>query len=258
MHNLVWGVWNPPWVEPALRAGRGEQILARHINTVAGRYAGRIAAWDVVNEPADPRWPSGPEGLCRTPWWHALGPEYVDRAFHLAHAADPDAQLFVNDDWLEYPQCAQKRAIYLRLIESWLTRGVPIHGFGLEAHLRPDVAFDAVAYRRFLAELAGLGLTIHVTEFDVIDRNLPADISARDRMVAETAARYLDVVLDEPAVRAVLTWGLSDQYSDLDRSDESRRPDGLPTRGAPLDSAFRPKPLWHAMAHAFDHSPQRA
>ncbi len=257
LHNLVWGVWNPPWVEPAIAAGRARDILARHITTVAGRYAGQAAAWDVVNEPADPRWPSGPEGLLRTPWWHALGPSYVEQAFHLAHAADPRATLFVNDDWLEYPQCRDKRAIYLRLLEGWVKRGVPIHGFGIEAHLRPGHPLDAKPYRAFLADIASLGLIIHVTELDVIDRDLPADIATRDRIVADTAARFLDVVLDEPATKAVLTWGLADPFSDLDQSDDSRRPDRLPSRGAPLDSAFQPKPFWHALARAFDHAPDR-
>jgi endo-1,4-beta-xylanase len=257
LHNLVWSVWNPPWVDPAIKSGRAEAILRRHVAAVVGRYAGRAAYWDVLNEVADPRWPSGPEGLCRTQWWHALGPTYPDLAFHLAHDADPGARLFVNDDWLEYPQCGEKRAIYLRLIESWLKRGVPVHGFGLEAHLRPDIPFDAKPYRKFLADLAALGLIIHVTELDVIDRDLPADVPTRDRMVAETVARYLDVTLDEPAVKAVLTWGLSDQYSDLDLDEEARRPDHLPTRGAPLDSAFRRKLFWLALAHALDHAPTR-
>jgi hypothetical protein len=161
-------------VEPAL--GR-----ARHRGRAGARYPG-----------ADPRWSSGPEGLLRTPWWHALGPTYVDQAFRLAHAADPQAALFVNDDWLEYPQCREKRAIYLRLLEAWVKRGVPIHGFGIEAHLRPEHPFDAKPYRAFLADIASLGLIIHVTELDVIDRDLPADIATRDRIVADTAARFLD------------------------------------------------------------------
>jgi endo-1,4-beta-xylanase len=256
-HNLMWGIWNPPWVAPALQAGRGVEVMARHISAVVGHLAGQVTAWDVLNEAADPRWPSGPEGLCRTAWWHALGPSYPEQAFHLAHDADPKALLFVNDDWLEYPQTAAKRAIYLRLIEGWLRKGVPVHGFGLEAHLRPEMDFDAKAYRRFLADLADLGLVIHVTELDVIDRDLPADLALRDRMVADTAARFLDVVLDEKAVKAVLVWGLADPYSDIDTSAEARRPDGLPSRGAPLDSSFKPKPFWNALANAFRHAPER-
>jgi len=257
LHNLVWGVWNPPWVARAQEEGRGEEIMLRHIGAVAGHVRGRAIAWDVVNEPADPRWPSGPEGLCRIGWWRAMGPAYVERAFRAAHEADPQALLFVNDDWLEYAQCAEKRRIYLRLLEGWLARGVPVHGFGIEAHLHPDIAFDAGPYRQFLKALGELGLIIHITELDVQDRALPADSAVRDRIVADTAGRFLDAALDERAVRAVLCWGLSDRAGDLDRDPTTRRPDGLPSRGLPLDALLRRKPLYEAIGRALDNAPDR-
>ena len=257
LHNLVWAVWNPPWLAPALAAGEGGHAMRRHIETVAGHMRGRCLAWDVLNEPADPRWPSGPDGLCTTGWWHAMGPSYADRAFNLARQADPGAKLFVNDDWLEYPQCREKRLVYLKLIESWRKRGVPIDGFGLEAHLRPEIPFDALPYRVFLKDLASLGLIIHVTELDVQDRALPADRTLRDRIVADTAGRFLDVVLDEPAVRAVLCWGLAHGTGSLDLDPATRRADGLMSRGAPLDRAMRPTAMYHAIARAFDGAPGR-
>ena len=258
LHNLVWGVWNPGWVAQAIAEGRGDAIMTRHIETVAGHMRGRGFAWDVVNEPADPRWPSGPEGLCRIGWWHAMGPDYVERAFRLAHETDPDALLFVNDDWLEYAQCEEKRSIYLRLLEGWKRRDVPVHGFGLEAHLHPDIAFDALPYRRFLKELASLGLVVHVTELDVQDRTLPPGIPERDAQLADTIRHYLDVTLDEPAVKAVLCWGLSDRAGDLDRDQHTRRADGLASRGTPLDANLQRKPLYAAMAQAFSHAPGRS
>ncbi|WP_436428640.1 endo-1,4-beta-xylanase, partial [Enterococcus faecium] len=73
MHNLVWGAYNPGWVRRALAEGRGMQVLARHIATVAGRYQGRALAWDVVNEPVAPQYPSTADGLCNTEWRRALG-----------------------------------------------------------------------------------------------------------------------------------------------------------------------------------------
>ena len=257
LHNLVWGVFNPAWVAQAIAEGRGERVMHRHIAAVAGHMRGRGFAWDVVNEPADPRWPSGPEGLCRIGWWHAMGPDYVERAFRLAHEADPQALLFVNDDWLEYAQCEEKRSLYLRLLEGWKRRDVPLHGFGLEAHLHPDIAFDAVPYRRFLQQLASLGLVLHVTELDVQDRALAAGIPERDAKLADTIRHYLDVTLDEPAVKAVLCWGLSDRAGDLDRDPHTSRTDGLASRGTPLDATLRPKPMYHAMAQAFRHAPAR-
>jgi endo-1,4-beta-xylanase len=257
LHNLVWGVYNPPWVAPALLAGRGRAVLHRHIEAVAGHTRGRAWAWDVLNECIDTRWPADPDGLITDGWWHALGPGYAAEAMHAAHAADPGAKLFINDDWLEYPASAAKRAKYLRLVERWVAAGVPIHGFGLEAHLQPDLPFDAKPYRRFLADIAATGLSIHVTELDVHDRTLPSDIAARDWAVADTLKRYLDTTLDEPAVEAVLTWALTDRYNYQNRDPSTRRPDGLPSRGGLLDASLGRKPAWFAVASALAHARDR-
>jgi len=250
LHNLVWGSYNPAWVKVALAAGRGGPVLWRHIDTVAGHMRGRAWAWDVLNECVDTRWPADADGLITDGWWHALGPGYAEEALHRAHAADPSAKLFINDDWLEYPASAAKRARYVRLVERWVAAGVPIHGFGLEAHLQPDLVFDGKPYRRFLADIAATGLSIHVTELDVHDRTLPADVPTRDQAVADTLRRYLDTTLDERRVEAVISWGLTDRYNYQNRDPSTRRPDGLSSRGGLLDDKLRRKPAWFAVAEA--------
>ncbi len=258
LHNLAWGVYNPPWLAPALAEGRAAAVLARHIAAVAGRYAGQVAAWDVLNEPSDPRW-NRADDLVEIGWKKALGDGYVDQAFAAAHAADPHATLFINDDLLEYddPAGRAKRAAYLRLIPRLLRRGVPLGGFGLEAHLRPERPFAPAPYRAFLRELAGMGLVIHVTELDITDRTLPAALPQRDAALGALCRAYLATTLDEPAVRAVLTWGLSAGHSWLATDPEMRRTDGLPPRGLPYDAQLAPTPLWQAIATALDRAPAR-
>jgi endo-1,4-beta-xylanase len=260
MHNLIWAVGLPAWTIEALTAGRGASIMARHIATEVGRYHGAIESWDVINEPADPRWPSGGEGLCTTPWRRALGADFVPVALREARAADPTAQLLINDDDLEYdlPEQEIKRNIYLRLIETWLRHGVPLTGFGLEAHIKPWQPIADHAYRRFLRELAGFGLHIYVTEFDVCDRSLPAEIGARDVAVAAVTKHYLDLVLDEPAVRTVITWGLSDATTWMLRDPAARRADRLPPRSLPYDASLRPKPMRTALAACLRTAPMRS
>ena len=94
------------------------------------------------------------------------------------------------------------------------------------------------------------GLAILVTEFDVDDENGPSDFAARDRAVADEAARFLDVVLDSPATVAVLSWGLSDRY--IDPPDSLRlKLLGWRDRKLPYDAEMKRKPLWDAMAAAF-------
>jgi endo-1,4-beta-xylanase len=259
MHNLIWSVFLPKWTLEAIAAGRSAEIMARHISTLVSRYEDHVDSWDVVNEAADPHWPSGPEGLCNTPWRRGLGPDYVKLAFQEAASANPRAHLIINDDDLEYdePERELKRTIYLRLLTALKHEGVPVHAFGLEAHLKPWRNLAEKPYRRFLAELAGLGLMIYVTELDVCDRFLPPDIAARDQAVAAFAKRYLDIVLDEPATRTVMTWGLSDRATWMLRDAAGRRADLLPPRPLPYDAQLAPKPMRAALMAAFQHARMR-
>ncbi len=94
-----------------------------------------------------------------------------------------------------------------------------------------------------------------ITELDVVDQKLPLDAGVRDRIVASIYEDYLSAVLDEPAVIAVLTWGLSDRYTYV--SEFHPRPDGAPVRPLPLDSSLKRKLAWNAIARAFDNAPKR-
>jgi endo-1,4-beta-xylanase len=63
--------------------------------------------------------------------------------------------------------------------------------------------------------------------------------------VADTYGSYLKTVLVDPAVIAVLTWGITDKYTWLNGEDS--RKDGLPERPLPFDAELRAKPAVAAM-----------
>ncbi|MCJ2011971.1 endo-1,4-beta-xylanase [Methylobacterium sp. J-076] len=267
-HALVWHEALPAWVAPRLAgadARQAEDLLRRWIDTVAGRYRGMIESWDVVNEILAGYGPvRRPDGLRETPWLAALGPGYVDLAFHLAREADPRAALAWNEDSLEhdFDWVEARRSRALKRLEGMRARGVPIRRFGIQAHLVGDHPFDATKFRRFLRELGQLGLGIEITELDIDDKAFPADIAARDRAVADVVRRILDVALDEPALLNVVTWGLFDGDTWLNDHPDHRRRDGLRQRPLPLDEGMRPKPFRDALIAAFraapDHSAARA
>jgi endo-1,4-beta-xylanase len=104
-------------------------------------------------------------------------------------------------------------------------------------------------WRRFLDAVVGMGYKLVVTEFDVNDHSAPGDVAVRDRMVADYAKAYLDLMLSYPQLRDIMCWGMCDRYSWLE--DFNPRADKLPKRGLPYDANFRPKPLRAAMAAAF-------
>src|SRR6185295_8814256 len=94
-HTLVWHNQIPGWLTGGnLTRDEVIEILREHILTLVGRYAGRIAAWDVVNEAVD----DGTGGLRTNSFWYQrIGPDYVKLAFEFARQADPNALLYYND-----------------------------------------------------------------------------------------------------------------------------------------------------------------
>lgn len=152
--------------------GNASSLLAAHIETVCGHYAGRLQAWDVVNEVVDP---PAPGGLRDTPWLRFLGPGYIAAAFHAARAADPAAVLFLNDYGLEpdSPSTDAKRLAMLALLRRLLDADAPVQGLGLQAHLVAGNRFDSLA--GFLGQVGALGLRVAVSELDVSDERLPAN-----------------------------------------------------------------------------------
>jgi endo-1,4-beta-xylanase len=257
-HNLCWHVQNPSWLEQTATPQNAERILQDHIATVAGHYAGKIQSWDVVNEAIQVK-DGLPGGLRNTIWYRLLGPSYIDIAYRSARAADPHALLTYNDYDLEQdsPENEAKRNAVLGLVRSMRDRGVPVDAVGLQSHLHAtEKPYYWKGLHRFVKNIEALDLQVFVTELDVNDRALPGDIAVRDRGVAKLYASYLHNILEHRAVKAVLTWGLTDRDSWLNRG--SRRPDGLGQRSLPFDPDLHPTAAYFAMREAIVKAPARS
>ena len=63
-HTLVWHVQNPGWLG-VLDARELRSAMRAHVRTVVGRYRGRIADWDVVNEVVARRRRAAPRAVPR-------------------------------------------------------------------------------------------------------------------------------------------------------------------------------------------------
>ena len=277
-HPLIWNEFNSPWLVEKFKApdttnAEIDKIFINHIQTLAQHHAGDVHSWDVVNEAIkveDGRNDnlkdttiSGVRGDNYPTWLNFLGPDYIERAFRIAAEADPNAILTYNDNGLVYSNPfgnsyeEQRRAALLDLLERELAKGTPIHALGIQSHLQGhrNQEFDRKKFRKFLSDVASMGLEIIISELDVSDEKLPRDIVARDRLVAEAYYQYLSVVLDEPAVKTVINWGLSDRYTWL--SDFAPRPDGADVRPLLLDQRYLRKPAWKAVARALNEAPNR-
>ena len=263
-HNLLWYYRTPSWFFDLTSRPEIEGVIVERVRALAGRYRGMVHSWDVVNEPIEPR-DGRPDGLRTGVFLEMFGPDYLDLAYRTAREADPAARLVINeyDVELDAPEQEARRTALLNLLERMQRSATPVDAVGIQAHLccAGGPPFSAPRFRRFLADVAGLGLTIQITELDVTDEHAPADEAVRDRLVADTYSRFLEAALDEPAVKMVVTWGLSDRHSWIVRREthESKwRTDGLPSRPLPFDAELKPKPAFDAVAQAFVHAPQRA
>jgi endo-1,4-beta-xylanase len=259
--HFLWHESAPAWLATLTRA-EAERAIIDFITRAATEFRGHVYAWNVINEAINPR--DGRPDLLRAGSTFVKvfgGMDYLVPAFQAARAADPQALLVCNDYALDLAGQDANRTGMLRMVDFLQSKHAPIDAVGLQSHLKAASFgdFDERRYRAFLKEIASRGLKILITELDVMDLGLPSDITRRDQMVADIYARFLRVALDEPAVKSVVVWGLSDRYTWLTphSSPGYARPDGLPTRPLPFDDAFRPKPAFFAIANALKAAPSR-
>tara|TARA_R110000796_G_scaffold14011_11_gene45381 strand:+ start:13102 stop:14208 length:1107 start_codon:yes stop_codon:yes gene_type:complete len=261
-------LWNhdermPAWLVekmdglPRDRRQRLAERMWRHA-AYLGRAFPEITSWDAVNEAIDPR-----SGQIRaTALNRLMGERFIDLAFKMMKAKAPAAQLVYNDT-MSWEASPVHRNALLRLLERLLARDVPIDALGIQSHLgntlgRPR---DEVGWRLFLEEIAAMGLDVIVTELDCSDRNIEnMDPEYRDEETAAYTKAYLDLTLDFPNVKQIITWSLADQVSYMNRPgypDYKRRTDELPLRGHPYDERLRPKKMRTAIADALLSAPLR-
>jgi endo-1,4-beta-xylanase len=233
-HTLVWHSQNPSWLTNGTwTAAQLGQLMNDHIATEVGRYKGRLAAWDVVNEPFNE------DGTYRqTLWYNGLGTGYIAQALTAARAADPAAKLYINDYNVEGVN-AKSTALY-NLVKSLKEQGVPIDGVGLQAHL--IVGQVPSTLQQNIQRFADLGVDVAITELD-IRMALPSDSTK----LAQQAADYKAVMNACVAVArcaGVTVWGFTDSDSWI--------PSTFPGEGAatPYDENYAPKPAYHAIAEA--------
>ena len=255
-HTLVWGGAtdppNPAYVNRAASPDELRALMADHIRTVMGRYAGRVDRWDVVNEPLTGAGEDGgTDGLRDSAFLRRLGPGYVAEALELAHRADPAAKLFVNDVFVLKPGPKQER--YYRLVRELLDAGAPLHGVGFQGHLSflpsplpgdidvPSEEEMTATLRRF----AALGVEVEITELNVHTWGFSGDQAARRERQAELYGAAARACVAVPTCRALTVWLFADRYPTS--IEQVLRLDGDPLL---FDDDYLPKPAYFAVRDA--------
>lgn len=164
-HTLVWHNQVPAWFFTNAKGqanSKEEQLerLRNHIKNVAGRYVGKVHAWDVVNEVIDN------DGSYRsTSWINAVGngDTLVKYAFKYASEYAPRTELYYNDFNAWRPS---KREGIVRLIKMLQKEGIRIDGVGMQGHWGlnyPKTDYIEAAIDAY----AACGIKVMITELDV-------------------------------------------------------------------------------------------
>jgi endo-1,4-beta-xylanase len=200
---LLWDEQTPAWLNQGIFTKADVRaLIAGHITQLVGHFKGRIAQWDVVNEPFDAA------GRVRRTVFRKAGVRFMDDAFTTAHAADPAAKLFLNERGIEVP--GPKANAVFNAVSAMRNRGTPITGVGFQMHATltsPTVAQLQAQMARYRA----IGVEVAITEMDV---RIPvpataASLEAQARIYGDTLAACRAA----PNCKTFVVWGFTDKYS---------------------------------------------
>ena len=232
-HCLVWHQQVPRWVfvdENQEKLSKEALInrMEEHIETVAGRYKGKIHGWDVVNEAFNE------DGSYReSDWYKIAGKDFMKAAFRKAHEVDPEAELYYNDYnvWR-----ASKRKGILDFAKEMVAEGIKVDAIGMQGHYQLDSP-SLEEIEQGIIDIHEAGFKVMVTELDVdvlprpnraegADLNMnfansdeynPYKDGITPEAEARLAQRYADIFeiyeRHKDKITRVTFWGLGDRNS---------------------------------------------
>lgn len=215
-HVMVWPGWrNLPRSLKALAKDpvRLKAEVTKHIREVAGFTKGKLAHWDVINEPFD-----------NHDLMDILGNDVMVDWFNTAHDADPQAKLFINDYAILSGGggTSPHRDHYEKTIRMLIDKGAPIDGIGMQGHFATSLtAPDDLL--QLLDRFAKFNRKIWVTEYDVVVDD--------EKLAANYTRDFYTTMFSHPAVAGVVMWGFWDgsqwkNNAPLYRRDWSLKPAG--------------------------------
>jgi endo-1,4-beta-xylanase len=232
-HNLCWHSQAPRWYFTDAKGNDVSrevmiQRLKTHIQTVVGRYKGKVKGWDVVNEAImdDGSWR-------QSKMFKIIGPDFLKYAFRFAHEADPNAELYYNDYSMSLPG---KREGVVKMLKDFKKEGIRIDGVGMQCHVGMDYP-KIEEFEKSIVAFGDQGVKVMITEMDISvlptsKENQGADVNSRVGYKAElnpyvkglpeevekaSAKRYkefFDLFLKHKDVISRVTfWGVQDGQS---------------------------------------------
>ena len=223
-HTLLWHNQTPRWffaadwsdAEDAPKAGR-EIMLERLENYVTDvmahvnqAFPGVVYTWDVVNEAIEPD--QGAPGLyrVRSPWYAALGEDFLPAAFRAARRGQAPGQTLCYNDYNAFDPV--KRDAIIALLKKLQAENL-VDTMGMQGHyVLSDI--DLPACEAAARAYAALGLNLQVTELDI---HCTRGDQAGQQELADVYGAYFRMLVklrrEGMPVEAVTFWGVTDADS---------------------------------------------
>lgn len=228
-HTLVWHQQSPSWMNQSSKnvyLGREEalQNLKTHIKTVVEHFEDKVISWDVLNEAMNDN-PSKPwdwkASLRQSPWYHAIGKDYVEQAFLAAREVldehpDWNIKLYYNDYNLDNQNKAKAVYNMVKELNENYQKAHPgkllIDGVGMQGHytISTNPANVELSLERFIS----LGVEVSITELDIqagSNYQLPEKIAEQQGYLYAQLFKIFRKHADQ--IARVTFWGMDDGTS---------------------------------------------
>ncbi|HEX2944525.1 MAG TPA: endo-1,4-beta-xylanase [Clostridia bacterium] len=255
-HVLAWHQQSPAWLNTktdakgnTVKLSRTEALanLRTHIKTVMEHFGNKVISWDVVNEAMNDN-PSNPAdykaSLRKTPWYDAIGPDYVEQAFLAAREVlDKHPSWKIRLYYNDYNEDNQNKATAIyNMVKDINARYARTHhgkllidGIGMQAHY--SISTNPTNVELSLKKFISLGVKVSITELDIMTGN---NYELSDQLATAQGYLYAELLklfkANAKYIERVTFWGADDGTSW--RSSQN------PT---PFDKNLQAKPAYYGV-----------
>jgi endo-1,4-beta-xylanase len=247
-HPLAWThtAGTPKWLNE-FSAEESKKLLQQRIENIVSSFKSKIDIWDVLNE------------VIHTVNWDVALQEnlagrdnryvgrnfmsddigFIDSCFQWAQAANPDADLILNEFDIVYNEHSRQR--FYDVLKALQKRNSPVKGIGIQAHepYKGRIYYSPQQIWETFETYSDFNLPLHITELIPVSNGDSIMGGYRtgiwtEQVQAEFAEMIFTLSFGHPLIHSVNWWGFSDRNI-------------WQPNGGLVDENLNPKPVYETL-----------